>query len=103
MRYLIALMTGLIICAGVYAQDSNSQINNDLKDKESQDRFIVELNYTGWAKNPPNVDTKWYNRGINMFLMYDVSFGDSKNFSVAPGMLSMAGKLVIPKLWRTLL
>ena len=71
----------------VAQEEDNTKTVNTI----SRDRVIFELNYTGWLEAPTDpdaVDLKWFNRGFNLFLMWDVPLGDKKtgNFAFAPGL-----------------
>ncbi len=56
-----------------------------LKDANSRDRLVFELNHTRWLEAPEVVDQKWYGRGMNLHFYYDFKIGKSPYFSIAPG------------------
>jgi len=53
----------------------------------SRDRVIFELNYTDWYDQPEQLKTDWYNRGMNLFFLWDIPLGNSADsrFAFAPG------------------
>jgi len=53
----------------------------------SRDRVIFELNYTDWYDQPEPLKTEWYNRGMNLFFLWDIPLGtsDDPRFAFAPG------------------
>jgi len=56
-----------------------------LKESDSRDRLVLELNHTRWLETPAPLAQKWYGRGINIHFFYDFKMGKSRNFSIAPG------------------
>lgn len=56
------------------------------KASQSRDRLIMELNYNDWLGKPDSIDTKWFNRGINVYFMYDFKLGKQNIVSFAPGL-----------------
>lgn len=53
---------------------------------ESKDRVVIELMANNWIWNDTSskVQPRWYSRGINFFLMYDMPLGETR-LSFAPG------------------
>jgi len=52
------------------------------------DRLVFEFNSTHWLNTPTmpdTVSTKWYNRGINAYITWDLKLGESKRFTFSPG------------------
>lgn len=86
----------MITSIPAFAQDAddaqdNTRDNTRVVNTISRDRVIFELNYTGWLEAPSSpdvVETKWYNRGVNLFLMWDIPLGDknTSNWAFAPGL-----------------
>ena len=64
--------------------DNIEEIKQDLSKLDSRDRLIFEVAYNGWLNKPDSLTTRWYNRGFNAYLMYDVALYDD-NISIAPG------------------
>lgn len=52
---------------------------------ESNDRLTFEFNYTDLLNQPEGYETRWFNRGMNVYLNYDIKLGSGKHFSFAPG------------------
>ncbi len=61
-----------------------AQNKRDLDKIDSRDRLIFEFVHTNWFDKPDSLKVKWYNRGINAYLMYDMPIYDD-NISFAPG------------------
>lgn len=51
---------------------------------EHQDHMLIDFGYEMLTNNPPGLDFKWYNNGLNIQLFYDQLFGQS-GFSAAVG------------------
>ena len=49
-----------------------------------KDRLVMEINWNGWMDQPDSIKTKWFSRGIDFYVMFDMPLGKSR-FSVAPG------------------
>ncbi len=52
------------------------------------DRLVFEWNWVDWMNKPTSPDTistKWYNRGINAYVMWDLKLGESERFTFSPG------------------
>ncbi len=87
MRIILILFFTLFSCQFLAAQENNDKSYNAI----SRDRVLMELNYTGWYNQQSEffdtISTKWYNRGINLFFMWDIPLGESKDsrFAFAPG------------------
>lgn len=50
-----------------------------------QDRLVLELNWNSWLNAPDGIEQRWFSRGMNVFFMYDLQFGESP-LSIAPGL-----------------
>lgn len=53
---------------------------------KSRDRLIVELTHDNWLKKPDYIETKWFSRGFNAFMMWDIPMLKSGVISIAPGL-----------------
>lgn len=94
MRKVFSVFCAFLI-AGLYSLNAQSSILEEgerIVEAESQDRLIFELTHDNWSFDSDDelvfVDdysTRWYSRGISLYFMYDVVFGNS-NFSFAPGL-----------------
>lgn len=42
------------------------------KNSNSKDRLVIEFMHNNWAERPDGFEMKWYNRGINAYVMYDI-------------------------------
>lgn len=108
---LITLIFAFLFCFQFsFAQNDEIKTNNYVN-SISRDRVLVELNYTGWdtdyqfssqifsVSDTDPTDTtftnvlsdlkqKWFNRGLNLYFMWDIPLGDKKktNFAFAPGL-----------------
>ncbi|HRK26181.1 MAG TPA: outer membrane beta-barrel protein [Chitinophagales bacterium] len=79
-RLLLSFIVLLLFSALTYAQDAKPAS----KLKGSKDRLILEFVHDNWLEKPDDIKLKWYNRGLNLFAMYDVALIDD-NVSIAPG------------------
>lgn len=77
---LLFLFALLAFSVSAFAQGEKAKS----KLKGSKDRLIIELAHDNWLEKPTDIKLKWYNRGINFYLMYDVPVIDD-NVSIAPG------------------
>lgn len=69
------------------AGDKGSSLNKKLPKIKSRDRFLMELTHDNWLHDMDSlgVKTKWYSRGFNMLMMWDVPLLKSGAISIAPG------------------
>lgn len=74
-RYLLLIGLFLLSTTTIFGQGERSG---------GQDRIVLELNWNGWLDAPDGIEQQWYSRGLNLFFMYDLPFGNSP-FSIAPG------------------
>ena len=49
-----------------------------------QDRLVAQFNWNSWLNTPDDIEVRWFSRGINLFVMYDLPLGKSP-ISLAPG------------------
>ncbi len=85
MNKLICILLLSFLTLSLIAQDTTTKIDTTkAKQKSSRDRFITEITHDNWYNKPNNVKVKWYNRGINFLIMYDIAL-ISNNVSFAPG------------------
>ena len=95
----LLLALGLFFCLNAIpalAQDNQPTIENKAKEFNSisRDRVLIELNYTGWYNDDSSffgedsVQMKWFNRGLNLYFMWDLILGDKEKsrFAFAPGL-----------------
>lgn len=94
MKKVVSLLV-FVICAFVaFAQNDSTttkptttaaKIKGVLLTKYPKDRFAIDLLGTNWIHNGDNgFKTKWYSRGINIYLYYDLQIKKSR-VSFAPG------------------
>ncbi len=57
----------------------------DFSQMDTRDRLIFELAHDNWTNKPDSLKVRWWNRGVNVYLMYDMQILNSKNVSFAPG------------------
>jgi len=96
MKQLLAILflmgIGLITTTTAVAQTEEelekdtemARMKRDLNKIDSRDRLIFEFAHTNWLDKPDSLKVKWYNRGINVYLMYDMPIFED-NISFAPG------------------
>ena len=92
MKQIIVLLFLSLFSIGLFAQsdlntkeDGGGTISRNLKKVDTRDRLILEFAHNNWAGQPDSLSTRWFNRGINMYFMYDVPLGNSDKVSIAPG------------------
>jgi len=67
------------------AQDTNDENDRKVKINSSRDRFAINLNADNFYEKPDTLATKWYSRGMEVYLYYDRPFTQHSPFSIAPG------------------
>ena len=74
------------------SQQGDGGVTSDisLTGQGSQDRLIGQITFDNWfhnaeLSNGEDLQTEWYSRGVNIYVMYDIKFGDNSIFSIAPG------------------
>ncbi len=68
----------------VVLDDVTAAVEKVVPKSTSRDRLIFELVHDNWANKPDSIQVKWWNRGFNMHIMYDIALIDD-NVSFAPG------------------
>ncbi len=58
----------------------------DFSQMQTRDRLIFEIAHDNWTNKPDSLKVRWWNRGVNIYLMYDMPLLNSKNVSFAPGL-----------------
>ena len=68
------------------SKSSRANYEFELKNYKASpsDRFILELNHTGWLNTPAGIKMSWRSIGLNISLMFDKPIGNS-NFSIGYG------------------
>jgi hypothetical protein len=64
----------------------DATIKKSIPKMKSRDRLIIELTHDNWLNKPDYIETKWFSRGFNAFVMWDVPLVKSGIISVAPGL-----------------
>lgn len=82
-RLLICLLLSLI-CFGLKAQDEDIDKKPRLNNP-SADRLVFEFNHDNWINKPDNIKTRWYNRGINTYVSFDIPLDKNGHVAFAPG------------------
>jgi Outer membrane protein beta-barrel domain len=77
------LLIGFCLLIGFSATAQDDQ-KEKKEPKGGRDRLVIDLNWNGWITKPDDINVKWYGRGIGLYFMYDMPFGNSP-FSIAPG------------------
>lgn len=65
---------------------NKSKISSNLPKLKSRDRFMFEFTHDNWVNKPDTIKTKWYSRGFNAFLMWDIALNKKKTVAIAPGL-----------------
>lgn len=78
MKRLLLIIGCVFIATQLMAQPEEEEIPG------GKDRLVMEINWNGWLDAPDSIKTKWFSRGINFYVMFDMPLGNSR-FSVAPG------------------
>ncbi len=95
-KYSILLLALISFSLFSFAQEKRGVLDDGIEDEikeelqqnipnESRDRLIFEFTHDNWLNKPDNVDLRWYNRGFNTYVMYDISLGEKGNVGFAPG------------------
>jgi len=107
MRIIFTLFVCIFCIQSTFSQEIKE--DKSYLNSISRDRVLVELNYTGWdtdyqfsneiftvdenndttfTTNLTDLKQKWFNRGLNLYFMWDIALGDKKssNFAFAPGL-----------------
>ncbi len=82
MKKIVSLLFIAMFCLSTVASAQEGKAAGKLKG--SKDRLILELAHDNWLEKPDDIKLKWYNRGLNIYAMYDVAVIDD-NVSIAPG------------------
>ncbi len=89
MKKWIMLIVACLCSVGLMAQEDKKDKapteEKETKKVESRDRLIFEIAHDNWLNQPDSLKTRWWGRGFNMYIMYDIPLFDSDNISVAPG------------------
>lgn len=92
MRKISFVIVSLMMTSLIMAQTSQPATVPDAPNtgkinvNNSKDRVVVEFMFDNWRWNDDavKVQPRWFSRGINFFLMYDLPLGESR-LSFAPG------------------
>jgi hypothetical protein len=72
MRKAVTFIILLAVSSRIAAQDTPPKKNRDPMDK-----FIVDINYTSWQKEPAGIKIKPYSNGIDITSYFDLPIGAS--------------------------
>jgi outer membrane protein with beta-barrel domain len=91
MKKIILITTAAFFTLLSFAQDTPTEPEKK-KDRSkislagrSNDHFLIQLGYAGWAGIPDSINTKGLSRSFNFYLMMDFPFKTDPRFSVALG------------------
>ncbi len=93
-KILLVSITALFV-SSLFAQTDSTAENKKKKQaislaNRSNDHFLVQLGYAGWAGTPDSIQTGGLSKSINVFLMLDYPFKTNPHLSMAfgPGIAS---------------
>lgn len=72
MRTAAVILILILFSECIYGQDTQPK-----KKREPMDKFIVDVNYTSWMKEPEGIKTKPYSSGLDITTYFDLPFGAS--------------------------
>lgn len=64
----------------------DATIKKSIPKLKSRDRLIIELTHDNWLNKPDYIETKWFSRGLNAFIMWDMPLTKNGTISIAPGL-----------------
>jgi len=92
MKKLFTLCVAIACASAALAQDSTVVKKKGKKDwskinlsNRTNDHFMLQLGYYGWATKPDSASFKGVPRSFNMYFMYDFPFKSDPRFSIGAG------------------
>jgi hypothetical protein len=92
MKKIVLFAFCSLLITSVFAQDSLSTRTgySSAKPKvnlvgRSNDHFLLQLGYTGWAGIPDSINTGGFSKSLNFYLMFDFPFKTNPKLSMAFG------------------
>ncbi len=95
-KYLFGLLIMIALPTFMFSQEDEDEEIDDFEEYEqpegirniindNQERFVFEITHDRYATDEP-IKTKPLSRGLNVYYMKNIPLGDSKHWSVAPGL-----------------
>lgn len=84
MKKLLVLFVVVGLANLAHAQQLTETGEKSKSRNEHQDHMLIDFGYETLTNNPPGLDFKWYNNGLNIQIFYDQLFGQT-GFSGAVG------------------
>ena len=93
MKKLFVIVFVLLAAATAFSQ-KDSIVNKPKKkdwskvslSNRSNDHFMVQIGYDGWAGRPDTIRTKGFSRSFNLYFMFDFPFKTDPRFSIGAGL-----------------
>ncbi len=82
-RLLLSLLV-VLLSFGLSAQEKDPDEKPRIMNP-SKDRLVFEFNHDNWINKPDNIKLRWYNRGINTYVSFDIPLDKNGNVAFAPG------------------
>lgn len=88
MKKIFLLPVSCLLIISLFAQDNpetpkkKQPINLSGR---SNDHFLIQLGYTGWAGKPDSINTGGFSKSINLYFMFDFPFKTNPKLSMAFG------------------
>ncbi len=86
MRKLLLIVSVLLAGIGAFSQTAKQKKNKEILNR-SGDHLMLQLSYDTWLGSPDSIKShiKGFNRGVNVYLMYNLPFKADPRFSIAAG------------------
>lgn len=89
-KFLVALAAVLLVMGAQAQTDTTGKKKKDWSKVSltgrSNDHFMIQMGYDGWANMPDTIRTKGFGRHLNIYLMLDKPFKADPRFSVGLGL-----------------
>lgn len=93
MKKILLITASCLLITSLFAQDNPETPKKkqpiDLSGR-SNDHFLIQLGYAGWAGKPDSINTGGLSKSFNVYFMYDFPFKTNPHLSMAfgPGIAS---------------
>jgi hypothetical protein len=93
MRKFFVALAAVLLVMGAQAQTDTASVKSKKKDwskvsltGRSNDHFMIQMGYDGWAGKPDSIRTTGFGRHLNIYVMLDKPFKSDPRFSVGLGL-----------------
>jgi hypothetical protein len=88
MKKILSLSVCALLTTCLFAQDTpvapKKKETINLSNR-SNDHFVLQLGYTGWAGKPDTINTGGFSKSVNVYFMFDYPFKTNPKLSMAFG------------------